>query len=78
MDIEQITKADQYACHAICRKANPAPRYGRLALPLDFKENISNLHMIWKFIIFALTVLATLPIRTASQGESFAFIKPGV
>ncbi len=31
---------------------------------------------IEQFRIFAVTVLATLPIRTASQGESFAFIAP--
>jgi len=27
---------------------------------------------------FVLTVLATLPMRTASQGESFAFIAPSL
>jgi hypothetical protein len=28
------------------------------------------------FVTFASTVLATLPVRSASQGESFAFIEP--
>ena len=32
-DVEQITKADRNACHALCGKANPAPRYGGLVPP---------------------------------------------
>jgi hypothetical protein len=32
-DAEQITKADRHACHALCKKANPAPRYGGLVPP---------------------------------------------
>lgn len=31
-------------------------------------------YCVLEYVIFASTVLATLPIRTASQGESFAFI----
>jgi hypothetical protein len=34
MKIEQITKADRNAYHALCGKANPAPRYGGLIPPL--------------------------------------------
>lgn len=32
--MEQITKADRDVCHAICEKANPAPRCGGLDPPL--------------------------------------------
>ena len=32
--VEQITKADRDACHALCEKAKPAPRYGGLVPPL--------------------------------------------
>jgi len=37
-DMEQITKADRNACHALCRKANPAPYYGGLVPPLYSKR----------------------------------------
>lgn len=39
-------------------------------------KNLLGLFVIQKKVAkFVLTVLATLPIRTASQGESFSFIK---
>jgi len=31
--IEQITKADRDACHALCRMAKLAPHYGSLVPP---------------------------------------------
>jgi hypothetical protein len=38
------------------------------------RENKISIKISAIFSTFALTVLATLPTRTASQGESFAFI----
>jgi multiple antibiotic resistance protein len=35
-EVEQITKADRNACHALCRMAKSAPRYGGLVPPLYF------------------------------------------
>jgi len=32
-EVEQITKADRDECHALCRTAKPAPRYGGLVPP---------------------------------------------
>jgi hypothetical protein len=37
---EQITKADRNACHALCEKANPAPRYGGLVPPLYLNKSL--------------------------------------
>ncbi|KYG71363.1 hypothetical protein EV198_3422 [Roseivirga ehrenbergii] len=44
---------------------------------IDFRKNIEiSDPFLLALRTFVLTVLATLPIRTASQGESFAFIAP--
>jgi hypothetical protein len=32
-EVEQITKADRDASHALCKKAKPAPRYSGLVPP---------------------------------------------
>jgi len=38
--MEQITKADCDACHALCRMAKPAPRYGGLVPPFYIPNEI--------------------------------------
>jgi hypothetical protein len=40
--VEQITKADRNACHALCKKANPAPRYGGLVPPFHVPKYVEK------------------------------------
>ena len=40
--VEQITKADHNACHALCKKANLAPRYGGLVPPFYFLSELEK------------------------------------
>ena len=48
--MEQITETDRNACHALRRKANPAPRYGgfyisKNLLFKDYKVNCVKLNL---------------------------------
>ena len=69
-------KLNNHVCCMAVKKMNSWLYYQK-DTEIDVRKNIEiSDPFLLALRTFVLTVLATLPIRTASQGESFAFIAP--